>query len=217
MYGTRKQDALHTAHEIARYGSECLIVRANVAQPDDILRAVKTVLNHFGRIDVLVNSAGIWKRGVMGKMTEKQWDETLDINLKGTFLLCNAVVPVMKKQKAGKIINIASTAGQRGEPFYSHYAASKGGMIAFTKAIAAELAPSGILVNCVSPGWVATDMTSHILTDRRKLTEISKLIPCGRVASPDDIAGPVVFLASDLANHIVGSVVNVNGGSVLFG
>jgi len=217
MYGTRKQDALHTAHEIARYGSECLIVRANVAQPDDILRAVKTVLNHFGRIDVLVNSAGIWKRGVMGKMTEKQWDETLDINLKGTFLLCNAVVPVMKKQKAGKIINIASTAGQRGEPFYSHYAASKGGMIAFTKAIAAELAPSGILVNCVSPGWVDTDMTSHILTDRRKLTEISKLIPCGRVASPDDIAGPVVFLASDLANHIVGSVVNVNGGSVLFG
>lgn len=216
MYGTRKADALRTAHEVARCGGECLIVGADVARSDDVRRAVKTVLDHFGRIDVLVNNAGIWKRGVMGKMTEKQWDETLDINLKGTFLLCNAVVPVMKKQKGGKIINIASTAGQRGEPFYSHYAASKGGMIAFTKAIAAELAPSGIIVNCVSPGWVDTDMTSRILADRRKLSEINKLIPRGRVASPDEIAGPVVFLASDLANHMVGSVVSVNGGSVLF-
>jgi 3-oxoacyl-[acyl-carrier protein] reductase len=217
MYGTRKQDALRTANEIARGGGECLIVGADVARSDDVQRAVETVLDHFGRIDVLVNNAGIWKRGVMGKMTEKQWDETLDVNLKGTFLLCNAVVPVMKKQKGGKIINIASTAGQRGEAFYSHYAASKGGMIAFTKAIAEELAPSGILVNCVSPGWVDTDMTSHVFSDRRKFAVINREIPRGRVASPDDIAGPVVFLASDLANHMVGSVVNVNGGSVLFG
>jgi len=217
IYGTHKQDALCTAHAVARCGSECLIVGADVAKSADVRRAVRTTLDHFGRIDILVNNAGVWKRGVMGTMTEKQWDETLDINLKGTFLLCNAVVPTMKKQKGGKIINIASTAGQRGEPFYSHYAASKGGVIAFTKAIAAELAPSGILVNCVSPGWVDTDMTSHILADRRKISEINKLIPRGRVASPDEIAGPVVFLASDLANHMVGSVVNVNGGSVLFG
>ena len=216
-YGTRKQDALRTAQEVARCGSECLIIRADVSRSADVRRAVKTVLNHFGKIDLLVNNAGVWKRGVMGKMTEKQWDETLDINLKGTFLFCNAVVPHMKKKKSGKIINIASTAGQRGEPFYSHYAASKGGMIAFTKAIAAELAPHGVTVNCVSPGWVDTDMTSHILADRRKLSEINKLIPRGRVATPEDIAGPVVFLASDLANHIVGSVINVNGGSVLFG
>jgi len=216
-YGTRRQDALRTAHEIAGTGCECLVVRANVARSDDVRRAVKTVLEHFGRIDILVNNAGIWKRGVMGKMTEKQWDDTLDVNLKGTFLLCNAVVPVMKKQRGGKIINIASTAGQRGEPFYSHYAASKGGMIAFTKAIAAELAPSNIIVNCISPGWVDTDMTSHIFVDRRKISEINELIPRGRVATPEEIAGPVVFLASDLANHMVGSIVNVNGGSVLFG
>jgi 3-oxoacyl-[acyl-carrier protein] reductase len=215
MYGTHKQDALRTAHEIAQHGRECLIVGADISRLGDVQRAVKTVLSHFGKIDVLVNNAGVWKRGIMGKMTERQWDETLDINLKGTFLLCNAVVPVMKKQKGGKIINIASTAGQRGEPFYSHYAASKGGMIAFTKAIAAELAPSGIIVNCVSPGWVNTDMTSHIFADRHKHSEINRLIPRGRVASPDEIAGPVVFLASDLANHMVGSVVSVNGGSVL--
>src|SRR5271157_5557873 len=102
-YETRKQDALRVAHAIARCGSECLIIRANVARSGDVHHAVKAVLDHFGRIDVLVNNAGIWKRGVMGKMTEKQWDETLDVNLKGTFLLCNAVVPVMKKQKTGKI------------------------------------------------------------------------------------------------------------------
>ena len=216
-YGKSKQDAARTAHRVARCGSECLIIRANVARSGDVRKAVRTVLDHFGRIDILVNNAGIWKRGAIGTMTEQQWDETLDVNLKGTFLFCNAVVPVMKKQKAGKIINIASTAGRRGEPFYSHCAASKGGMIAFTKAIAAELAPQGIIANCVSPGWVYTDMTSRDLDDRRHIGQINKSIPRGRVATPEEIAGPVVFLASDLANHIVGAVINVNGGSVLFG
>lgn len=216
-YGKSKQDAQRTAHRVARYGGECLIIRANVARPSDVRKTVRIVLDHFGRIDILVNNAGIWKRGAIGTMTEQQWDETLDINLKGTFLFCNDVVPVMKKQKSGKIINIASTAGQRGEPYYSHYAASKGGMIAFTKAIAAELAPHGIIANCVSPGWVYTDMTSADLDDRRQIGQINKSIPRGRVATPEEIAGPVVFLASDLANHIVGAVINVNGGSVLFG
>jgi 3-oxoacyl-[acyl-carrier protein] reductase len=216
-YATRKKDAQHTAQEIAVAGGECLIIRADVSQAADIQNAVKTVLDHFGRIDILVNNAGVWKRAPMGSMTEKQWDETVDVNLKGTFLLCNAVVPVMKKHKGGKIINIASTAGQRGEPYYSHYAASKGGMIAFTKAIAAELAPSNIIVNCVSPGWVDTDMTARALTDRRTRAEIKRLIPRGRVATPEEIAGPVMFLASDLANHMIGAIVNVNGGSVLFG
>jgi 3-oxoacyl-[acyl-carrier protein] reductase len=216
-YSQRREDALTTAHRIARDGSECLIIHSNVSQAAEVHRTVRTVLDHFGRIDILVNNAGVWKRGEIGKMTERQWDETLDINLKGTFLFCNEVVPVMKKQKTGKIINIASTAGQRGEPFYSHYAASKGGMIAFTKAIAAEVAPHGIIVNCVSPGWVFTDMTSRVLGNRREIGKINSLIPRGRVASPEEIAGPVAFLASDLANHLVGAVINVNGGSVLFG
>lgn len=216
-YEARKKDAQRTAHQIAGAGGECLIIQADVSKSIDVRSAVKTVLDHFGRIDVLVNNAGIWKRGIMGAMTEEQWDETIDINLKGTFLLCNAVVPVMTKQREGKIINIASTAGQRGEPYYSHYAASKGGMIAFTKAIAAELAPSNIIVNCVSPGWVDTDMTAHALSDRQTISEIKRLIPRGRVATPEEIAGPVVFLASDLANHMIGSILNVNGGSVLFG
>jgi 3-oxoacyl-[acyl-carrier protein] reductase len=216
-YSKRKQEAERTAYRVARCGSECLIIRADVAQSDDVRRAVRSVIDHFGRIDILVNNAGIWKRGVIGAMTEQQWNETLDVNLKGTFLFCNAVVPFMKKRGSGRIINIASTAGQRGEPYYSHYAASKGGMIAFTKAIAAELAPAGIIANCVSPGWVLTDMTSGVLRNQRKIGPINKLIPRGRVARPEEIAGPVVYLASDLANHIVGAVLSVNGGSVLFG
>jgi 3-oxoacyl-[acyl-carrier protein] reductase len=216
-YSRKKQEAARVAYRVARNGSECLIVQADVARSGDVRRAVRTVIEHFGRIDVLVNNAGVWKRGAIGKMTDRQWDETLDINLKGTFLFCNAVVPLMKKQRWGRIINIASTAGQRGEPFYSHYAASKGGMIAFTKAIAAELAPFGINANCVSPGWVYTDMTSNVLDNRRRIREINELIPRGRVATADEIAGPVVFLASDLANHLVGAVINVNGGSILFG
>lgn len=216
-YAQHRNEALKVAHRIAKIGSESLIIKSDVAHQTDVRRAVKVVLDHFGKIDILVNNAGIWKRGVIGSMTEQQWNETLDVNLKGTFLFCNAVVPYMKKQRNGKIINVASTAGQRGEPFYSHYAASKGGMIAFTKAIAAELAPYGIIVNCVSPGWVDTDMTSHIVRKGKEARAIGKEIPRGRVATADEIAGPVVFLASDLANHIVGAVLNVNGGSVLFG
>ena len=216
-YCARKKGADRVGHDIARIGRECLTIRANILHPADVRRAVKSVIDHFGRIDILVNNAGIWKRGAIGKMSEQQWDETLDTNLKGTFLFCNAVVPFMKRQGRGKIINIASTAGQRGEPFYSHYAASKGGIIAFTKAIAAELAPTGIIVNCVSPGWVHTDMTSHVLNNRRQVRQIIQLIPRGRVATPEEIAGPVLFLASDLADHVVGAVVNANGGSVLSG
>ena len=216
-YGASKKQAREVGQEIARGGGECLTIQADVSRGDDVRRAVKTVIDHFGRIDILVNNAGIWKRGEIGKMSEKQWDETVDTNLKGTFLFCNAVVPFMKRKKRGKIINVASTAGQRGEPFYSHYAASKGGMIAFTKALAAELAPHGIAVNCVSPGWVNTDMTSHVLGDRRQAREINKLIPRGRVATPEEIAGPVLFLASDLSNHVIGAILSANGGSVLSG
>jgi 3-oxoacyl-[acyl-carrier protein] reductase len=216
-YNADAKSAQRTGHEVAQQGTECLMVRADVSKPADVQRTVRTVLQHFGRIDILVNNAGIWKRGVMGRMTEAQWDETLDTNLKGTFLFCNEVVRAMRKQRAGKIINIASTAGQRGEPFYSHYAASKGGMIAFTKALAAELAPLNIIANCVSPGWVQTDMTAHVLRDPKQMKEIRKVIPRAKVGTPEEIAGAVLFLASELSNHIVGAVINVNGGSVLSG
>jgi 3-oxoacyl-[acyl-carrier protein] reductase len=182
-----------------------------------VKKAVAAVLDHFDRLDVLVNNAGIWKRGPIGKMRLEEWEETLDTNLRGAFLFCNSIVPHMKKRKEGKIINIASTAGQRGEAYYSHYAASKGGLIAFTKSIAVELAPYNVIVNCVAPGWVETDMTAEVLGKKRELREIQKLIPRGRMGTAEDVAGAALFLASDLSSHIVGSVISVNGGSVLFG
>jgi len=214
-YIADKASALQVAAAVKKYGRRCLVMKTVVQDQKQVHHAVRKTIREFGRIDMLVNNAGIWKYGAIGKMTEKQWDETIDINLKGMFLFSNEVVPVMKKQGSGKIINIASTAGQRGESFHSHYAASKGGMIAFTKSIAVELAPHNIIVNCVSPGWVATDMTAKELRDPNIGEEIRRNIPRGHVATSEEIAGSVLFLASELSNHLVGSVISVNGGSVM--
>ena len=215
-YQNNKRLAEQCAANLKKNGGKCLIQRADVAKWSDVQKTVKKVVSEFGHIDILVNNAGIWKRGEIGDMSENEWDRTINANLKGTFLFCNEVVPHMKRQKCGKIINISSTAGQRGEPFYSHYAASKGGVIAFTKSIAAELAPFNINVNSVSPGWVETDMTRHVLSDAKNRPAIDKAIPRGRVATPEDIVGAVLFLASNSSAHIVGATINVNGGSVLF-
>lgn len=215
-YHSDKKSALKVATDASR-NAECLMIKAGVTSSREVRRVINSTIDHFGGIDILVNNAGIWKRGAIGSMNEAQWDETLEVNLKGTFLYCNAVAPLMKKQGKGKIINIASTAGQRGEACYSHYAASKGGVIAFTKSIAVELAPYNIIANCVSPGWVDTDMTAGVLRDGKKIKQINSLIPRGRVGEPKDIADAVLFLASGRSDHIVGAVINVNGGSVLFG
>jgi 3-oxoacyl-[acyl-carrier protein] reductase len=214
-YSSNLRSARQVAKEIAITGRDSLILRMSVGDEKDVRKGIKTIISHFGKIDILVNNAGIWKRGPLESMSEKEWDETLTINLKGPFLLCREVTPIMKKQRGGKIINIASTAGQRGEAFYSHYAASKGGIIAFTKSIAVELALFGIHVNGVAPGWVTTDMTVHVLRDRRKRKQIAETIPRGKVATPEDIAGAVLFLASHLSDHLIGAVLSVNGGSVL--
>jgi 3-oxoacyl-[acyl-carrier protein] reductase len=214
-YIADKASAGQVETAVKKFERRCLVLKTSVSNQKQVRNAVLKTMRKFGRIDIFVNNAGIWKYGAIGKMTEKEWDEMLDINLKGMFLFTNEVVPVMKKQGSGKIINIASTAGQRGEPFHSHYAASKGGMIAFTKSIAAELAPHNIIVNCVSPGWVATDMTARELSDPNSIEEIRRIIPRGHVATAEEIAGSVLFLASDLSNHIVGSIISVNGGAVM--
>ncbi len=215
-YQSRRKLAEQCASEIRQNGGECTALRADVSKASDVKKTVKRVMLNHQRIDVLVNNAGIWKKGEIGSLSENEWDQTLDSNLKGTFLFCNQVTPVMKRQKHGKIINISSTAGQRGEPFYSHYAASKGGVIAFTKSIAAELAPFNINVNSVSPGWVETDMTREVLGNVNIRPGIDEAIPRGKVATPEDITGAVLFLASEASAHIVGATINVNGGSVLF-
>ena len=182
-----------------------------------IEKTVAGIISDFGRIDILVNNAGIWKFGSADEMELGEWEETIKINLTSTFLFTKFVIPYMKKNKFGRIINIASTAGQRGEPYYSHYAASKGGMISFTKSLAAELGGYNITINSVAPGWVETGMTEKAFSDKKYKEKIKREIPVKRIAAPEDIAGPVLFLASDLARHVNGEILNVNGGSVLCG
>jgi 3-oxoacyl-[acyl-carrier protein] reductase len=214
-YTKNKKAASEVQKRAEQFGVRCLVLKCDVASSSQVRNAVRNALKTFSRIDVLVNNAGIWTYGAIGEMTERQWDETMDINMKGTFLFTNAVVPIMKKQKGGKVINIASTAGQRGETFHSHYAASKGAMIAFTKSIGPELAPHNIIANCVAPGWVDTDMSADTLRDPAQADGVNKIIPRGRPATAEEIAGAVLFLSSEFSNHMVGSTISVNGGAVL--
>ena len=216
-YVRQEEAAQRVAKRVKDLGAECLIYKVDISQKEDILAMVDGVISRWGQIDILVNNAGIWTHGQIGDMDDHVWIETMKINLDGVFHFCNAVVPHMKKRKKGGIINVSSTAGVRGEAFHSHYAASKGALIAFTKSLAVELAPYGIHVNCVSPGWVDTDMCTEVFSEPGYREKIVESIPLKRIPDPEDIAGPILFLASDLARHITGENLNVNGGSVLCG
>ena len=199
------------------HGVQALAIQADVSHLNEADRLIRETVEHFGRIDFLICNAGIWQGGPVESISEELWDKTLDINLKGTWSVCRASVPLMKSQRFGRIVMVSSTAGQRGEAMYSNYAASKGGQISFTKSLAPELASFGINVNCVAPGWVVTDMTEKDLADPVEQESIIRTVPLGRAATPEEIAGPIVFLCSNWAAHITGEVLNVNGGSVLCG
>ena len=203
--------------KVEALGRRCLAVKADIAREKSAKVVVEKTLKQFNRIDVLVNNAAIWTFGEIGEFPSEVWRETMDVNVNGTFYITNAVVPHMKAARSGKIITITSTAGQRGEAQHSHYAASKGALISFTKAISTELAPFNITVNSVAPGWVDTDLNAATFKDKKFKETTRKGIPLGRIPTPEDIAGPVLFLASDLARHITGEIMNVNGGSVLIG
>lgn len=216
-YVSNESAASETAMEAETAGVKAIIVRADVAQLDEAQRLVDKTIGEFGRIDFLVCNAGIWESAPVEEMTEELWDRTIDLNLKGTWAMCRAAVPYMKKQGFGRIVIISSTAGQRGEAGVSNYAASKGGQISFTKSLAPELAPFGINVNSVAPGWVDTDMCAGVFANKEYRRAIEKTIPLGRVATPQDIGWPIVFLCSEWARNITGEILNVNGGSVLCG
>ena len=214
----KDEEAAMKTVELARsQGVRALAIQADVSQIDEAERLVHQTLEHFGSVDFLICNAGIWEGGPVESIPEDLWDKTFDINLKGTWSVCRAAVPSMKAHGFGRIVIVSSTAGQRGEAYVSNYAASKGGQISFTKSLAPELASFGINVNCVAPGWVLTDMTAADLADDARQESITKTIPLGRAATPEEIAGPIVFLCSEWANHITGEVLNVNGGSVLCG
>jgi len=200
-----------------KYGVEAIAIQADISKLEEGNRAVQETLEHFGRLDFLICNAGIWKGDLVESISEELWDRTLAINLKGTWTVCRAAVPVMKRQEFGRIVIVSSTAGQRGEATVSNYAASKGGQISFTKSLAAELASFGINVNCVAPGWVDTDMNDGVFEDKTRLESILKTIPLHRIGRPEELAPPIVFLCSNWASYITGEVLNVNGGSVLCG
>lgn len=210
-----KQTATAVVDMAQARGIDAAAIQADVSQLAEAERLVNETLERFGRIDFLICNAGIWEGDQVEVISEELWEKTLRINLKGTWAVCRAAVPVMKQQRYGRIVIVSSTAGQRGEANYSNYAASKGGQISFTKSLSSELASFGINVNSVAPGWVETDMTSGVFDDKQQLESIVKQIPTGRVAQPEDIAGPIVFLCSVWADHITGDVLSVNGGSVL--
>ena len=201
---------------IEEQGGEAFTLAADIAVREEAEMMVDETVDRFGGLDILVNNAGIWKGSPIEEMSDGEWNEMLGVNLTGTFHMIRAAVPHMKAAGTGRIINISSTAGQRGESFHAHYAASKSAVIGLTKSLAAELAPHGILTNCVAPGWVDTDMTEESLESEGGEAVLAT-IPLNRVARPEEIAGAVLFLASDLATFVNGEVLNVNGGAVLCG
>jgi 3-oxoacyl-[acyl-carrier protein] reductase len=212
--GKAAEEVVGSAREM---GVDGISVQGDVSNLKDAEKVVAAAIAHFKRIDILICNAGIWEGAPVDSMPEEIWDRTIDTNLKGSWTLCRAAVPHLKQRGYGRIVIVSSTAGQRGEANYSNYAASKGGQISLTKSLSTELAPYGITVNAVAPGWVDTEMSGEPLSDESDRKSIEAIIPLGRVATADDIARPIVFLCSDWARHITGEILNVNGGSVLCG
>ncbi len=216
------RQAAQAARDVVRHcghSDNVTAVRADVAKMSDARKLVEAAMTQFGRLDVLVANAGIWNADDLpiDKMTEREWDEMMAVNLKGVYSVIHYAVPHMKKRGSGRIIVVSSTAGQRGEALHTHYGASKGGLISLVKGLSTELAPNCILVNCVAPGWVDTDMCTPVLRNRREARRVNAGIPLGRFARPQEVAMPILFLASEMASYITGEILNVNGGNVLCG
>jgi 3-oxoacyl-[acyl-carrier protein] reductase len=217
IFGTNPERATQVIQELEQQrispDQSFLSQTVNVSDKKSVDDAINAVLAQWGGIDILVNNAGITRDGLLMKMSEEDWDQVLDTNLKSVYNTCQSLVRVMLKARTGKIINISSVVGLTGNAGQSNYAASKSGMIGFTKALAQELASRNICVNCIAPGFVKTRMTDA-LTDGQK-EGILKKIPMGRMGEPEDISNAAVFLASPLSNYITGQVLTVDGGMVM--
>ncbi len=210
-YANSSTAATEVVKTIQEGGGEAIALSADVSQADEVDRLVKAVMDHWGAVDILVNNAGITKDNLLLRMKPEDWQAVINLNLTGVFLCTRAISKIMLKQRRGRIINIASVAGQMGNPGQANYSAAKAGVIGFTKTIAKEIASRGVTVNAVAPGFIATDMTKDLPS-----AEILKLIPLGRYGEPEEVAGMVRFLAADpAAAYITGQVFNVDGGMVM--
>lgn len=205
--------AQETVEKIEALGRKAIKIKANVGDADDVQAMVDEAIATFGHIDILVNNAGITRDGLLIRMKDSDWDEVLNINLKGVYLVTKAVAKLMVKQRAGRIINMTSVSGVTGNVGQANYAAAKAGVIGFTKTCAKELAARGITVNAVAPGFIETAMTD-VLPEKIK-EGIAATVPFGRMGQSEEIASVVTFLASDFASYITGQVLNVDGGMVM--
>ena len=212
-YRSSEDKAIETEKEILSLGVEVLRVKGDISKPNDVDNLIDYARKKFGKIDIMVNNAGITKDTLLLRMKEEDFDSVINVNLKGVFNCLKAITPVMVKQKEGKIINLSSVVGLVGNAGQVNYAASKAGVIGMTKSLAKEMEYRGITVNAVAPGFIETDMTD-VLGDKFK-EEARKSIPLKRLGKAEDVAEVVAFLASDSANYITGQVIHVDGGMVM--
>ena len=214
-YRTREADARRVVEELKALGVRAFAHPGDLADPEAVRDLFRRTEEEFGGVDLVVVNHGIWpvEDVPVAEMDDDRWRRTLQVNLDGAFYVCREAARAIRDH--GRIVLVGSTAGQRGEAFHGDYAATKGALISLVKGFCVELAPRDVTVNCVAPGWIDTEMAASTLETDRARVEAG--IPLGRVASAEDVAGPIVFLCSDLGRHVTGEILNVNGGAVLVG
>ncbi|MEH7177211.1 3-oxoacyl-[acyl-carrier-protein] reductase [Neobacillus vireti] len=212
-YAGNEEKANAVVDEIKAIGTEAFVIKCDVSNTEEVTAMVKETVDRFGKLDILVNNAGITKDNLLMRMKEDEWDDVININLKGVFLCTKAVTRQMMKQRVGRIINITSVVGVSGNPGQANYVSAKAGVIGLTKTTAKELASRSITVNAIAPGFITTDMTDKL--SEEVTAEMLKQIPLARLGEPKDIAKMTAFLASDDASYITGQTIHVNGGMVM--
>jgi 3-oxoacyl-[acyl-carrier protein] reductase len=214
-YHRDREAAAQVEQEARKHGTRIESFKADLGKMPEAKKLVDFARERLGRLDILIANAGIWNQQdePIEQMSEREWDEMIRVNLKSVYATVHHGVPHMIAQGGGRIVALSSVAGQRGTAFHAHYSATKGAIISLTKALAAELARHNILVNCVAPGFVDTDIWKTAMSDKAKAKKWLASYPLKRVAKPEEIAGPILFAVSDLATYVTGEVINVNGGS----
>ncbi|WP_163536763.1 3-oxoacyl-[acyl-carrier-protein] reductase [Gracilibacillus sp. YIM 98692] len=212
-FAGNEEKAQAVVDEIKELGSEAIKYKANVSQEDEVKAMVKETVKTFGSLDILVNNAGITRDNLLMRMTEADFDDVIDTNLKGVFLCIKGVTRQMMKQRSGRIINVSSVVGISGNPGQANYVSAKAGVIGLTKTTAKELAARGILVNAIAPGFIATDMTEELTEEQKE--QMLSLIPLNKLGEAEDVANVALFLASEQSNYVTGQTIQVDGGMVM--